>query len=548
VSPARSVSRISGWLSTHRLLTLVPCIVLAAGFTLLGAFQRVPDGQVAPGVRAGSLDLGGKSLQDARTALEQWAAERQQVPVVLRFPKETGITRTWKASAQRLGLGIDTRATLEEIGKAGREGLLGQAAHLVTGAQPPPVAPHVQIDTAKLSAYLKRIARRVAHQPIDAQLIPLGDDRFDITPEKPGRALDVPASAEAITRAWSAYNARPAETPAPPAFANPPAAQPANAPQSGSATAPAPSTSPPAAGAKPASPPSEPLSVALALRPVPAPVTAQDLKQIDGLLGSFSTRYGGTGISRGSNIVLAASRINGTVLRPGEIFSYNQVVGPRSGSAGFRMAPVISHGELVPGVGGGVCQVSSTLYNAVLLADLKIVHRSHHAFPVHYLPAGRDATVVYGAIDFQFQNNTPTPIYVAGAATHGRLSFRIYGKRVPGREVSIELDRHTVQPAPVEIERDPSLPVGRRIVEDKGHRGHRVTVYRVIRENGTVQREMISRDHYRAFPTLIRVGARSSASKHKKTVAASQTRPAATPAASSSPSSPPSTPPGPASR
>ena len=541
MSPARSVSRISGWLSTHRLLTLVPCVALAAGFAFLGALGRVPNGQVVPGVRAGGLDMGGKSLEDARASLEKWAAGRRQVTVVLRFPEETGITHVWKTQAERLGLGFDMRGTLEEIGKAGRESILGQAAHLVTGAQPTPVTPHIQVDSAKLNAFLKRIARRVAHRPVNAQLIPLGDDQFDTRPEKPGRALDMPASADAITRAWSAFNAASLEPPASSAPATPPAAQPANAPQSASTPPPAAGVSPPGSGARPASPPLGPLPVILVVKPVPAPVTAQDLKQIDGLLGSFSTHYGGTGISRGSNIALAASHINGTVLRPGEIFSYNQVVGPRSGSAGFRIAPVISHGELVPGVGGGVCQVSSTLYNAVLLADLKIVHRSHHAFPVHYLPAGRDATVVYGAIDFQFQNNTPAPIYIAGSGAHGRLSFHIYGKRVPGREVSIELNHHTVQAAPVEIERDPSLPAGRRIVEDKGHRGHRVTVYRVVRENGTVQRELISRDHYRTFPTVVRVGARSSAPKHKK-AAASQTKPATTPGPAVTPPSPPSGP------
>ena len=538
--PTRSVSRISGWLSTHRLFTLVPCMVLAAGFAALGAFRHVPAGQVAPGVRAGGLDLGGKSLEDARAALERWAAGREQATVLLRFPEETGLTRVWKAPAQRLGLGLDTHAMLDEIGKAGRENVLSQAAHLVTGAPPAPVAPHILVDSAKLNAYLQRIARRVAHPPVNARLIPLSDDRFDIRPEKPGRGLDLPASVAAITRAWSAFNAGPADTP------SAPAAQAAEGAQSGLAPPPASDASPPAAGASPTAPPAasppEALTALLALRPVVAPVTAQDLKLIDGLLGSFSTRYGGTGISRGSNIALAASRINGTVLQPGEIFSYNQVVGPRSGRAGFRMAPVISHGELVPGIGGGVCQVSSTLYNAVLLSDLKIVHRSHHAFPVHYLPAGRDATVVYGAIDFQFQNNTLAPIYVAGSGARGRLSFRIYGKRVPGREVSIELAHHTTQPAPMEIERDPALRAGRRIVEDKGHRGHRVTVYRVVRENGVVQRELISRDRYRAFPTIVRVGARPKAPKQKQ--AASKTEPAASPSAPVSTPAPPSTPPG----
>jgi vancomycin resistance protein YoaR len=170
------------------------------------------------------------------------------------------------------------------------------------------------------------------------------------------------------------------------------------------------------------------------------------------------------------------------------------------------------HGELVPGIGGGICQVSSTLYNAVLRSDLKIVRRSHHAFPVHYLPAGRDATVVDGAIDFQFQNSTGAPIYIIGSAHGGRLAFTLLGKRIPGQEVRIELANHTIQPASTETRSDPTLPAGRRVVKTPGHRGHRVTVYRVVKVNGQlVKRELISRDRYRPFPTVVLVGTRRAA-------------------------------------
>ena len=157
-------------------------------------------------------------------------------------------------------------------------------------------------------------------------------------------------------------------------------------------------------------------------------VSEEALKEIDGELGHYTTHFGGTGANRGSNIAIAAGRIDGTLLAPNEVFSYNKIVGPRIASAGFKDAPVILKGELVPGIGGGICQVSSTLYNAALLSNLKIVRRSHHAFPVHYLPAGRDATVVDGSIDFQFQNNTDSPIYIRASATRGTLSFRILGK------------------------------------------------------------------------------------------------------------------------
>ena len=164
--------------------------------------------------------------------------------------------------------------------------------------------------------------------------------------------------------------------------------------------------------------------VELLAKSTPALVTYEDIKQINGVLGAKETDIGGTS-NRHSNVALAASRINGTVLRPGETFSYNKTVGPRSVECGFKEAPEIVKGVLKPGVGGGVCQVSSTLFNAVLRSNLKIVDRSHHAFPVHYVSPGLDATVVDGDIDFRFQNDTASPVYIYGLGRNGVLKFRI---------------------------------------------------------------------------------------------------------------------------
>src|SRR5205807_8651585 len=154
-------------------------------------------------------------------------------------------------------------------------------------------------------------------------------------------------------------------------------------------------------------------------------------------LVTFSTSLGGSSKNRVHNIELACRAIDGTVLLPGDIFSYNETVGPRVPSAGFREAPVIIHGELQTGTGGGICQVSSTLYNAVLLADLTVLRRSHHAFPVHYLPAGRDATVVDGALDFKFKNTLKNAIAIDAKVVKRRVVFNLYGDPGEHREVEI---------------------------------------------------------------------------------------------------------------
>ena len=145
------------------------------------------------------------------------------------------------------------------------------------------------------------------------------------------------------------------------------------------------------------------------------------------LISEFSTKYSQSQRDRTTNLKLAAEKINGTVLMPGEVFSYNTVVGKRTIDAGYKEAKIYVNGEVVDGLGGGICQVSSTLYNAVLYANLEIVERRHHPFVPSYAGAGLDATVVYGSIDFQFKNTRNYPIKIQCSVDRGICNFQIYG-------------------------------------------------------------------------------------------------------------------------
>ena len=144
-------------------------------------------------------------------------------------------------------------------------------------------------------------------------------------------------------------------------------------------------------------------------------------------LASFSTNYNTRDSDRTTNLRLAANKVNGTVLMPGETFSYNKVVGQRTIAAGYKEAPIYVNGQVVDGLGGGICQISSTLYNAVIYANLDIVTRSNHQFVPSYVTASRDATVVYGATDFQFKNNRKYPIKIMCSVSGGVASVRIFG-------------------------------------------------------------------------------------------------------------------------
>ena len=167
-------------------------------------------------------------------------------------------------------------------------------------------------------------------------------------------------------------------------------------------------------------------------------------KLFNSTLGSYSTSYYAGG-NRGKNVARAAELINGKILAPGEVFSFNDTVGDRTTENGFYSAPEYSAGQSVVGIGGGTCQVSTTLYSAVLYADLGISSRTEHMMKVGYAPAGQDATVAYGSIDFKFKNTTDYPVKIVATTGGGKVTVSILGAAWdPPREVKLKHSVSTV--------------------------------------------------------------------------------------------------------
>ncbi len=160
-------------------------------------------------------------------------------------------------------------------------------------------------------------------------------------------------------------------------------------------------------------------------------------EEFSDVLGSKTTYYNSSVKGRTTNIRLAAEAINGTVLQPGETFSLNGIVGRRTAAKGYQNAIIFQNGKQVEGLGGGVCQVSSTVYGAVLYADLKVTERSCHQFQVSYTPVSQDAAVYYGSQDFKFVNNTDNPIKIVASAGSGSLSVTIYGTKTSEKTVTL---------------------------------------------------------------------------------------------------------------
>jgi len=230
------------------------------------------------------------------------------------------------------------------------------------------------------------------------------------------------------------------------------------------------------------------------------------------LLAQFSTPIVNAEPGRVHNIALAAAKIDGRVLQPGEVFSFNEVVGPRDAAHGWAQASEIYQGEFVLGYGGGICQVTSTLYNAVLLGGLEIRERYHHDRPLQYINPGRDATVVWGLLDFRFRNSLSVPVRLAvrlvEGEPEGRLEAALLAPRPQeGEPIAIEEEQVRYLPPDLVEVPDPELPSGRRVVVDEGHPGVEVRVYRVFGTGPDARRELVSHDRYPPRAGRVLVGA-----------------------------------------
>lgn len=231
------------------------------------------------------------------------------------------------------------------------------------------------------------------------------------------------------------------------------------------------------------------------------------------LLSSFSTRYDAGLRNRTTNLELASAKINGTVLMPGEEFSYNKVVGERTIAAGYKEAAIYSGGQVVDGLGGGICQISSTLYNAAVQANMEILERSNHQFKTSYVDAGKDATVVYGVIDFRFKNTRKYPVKIVSSVSGGIAEMKIFGvKEETEYDIKIETEILTPIPFSVKYIEDSSLNAGVEKIQQYGSAGCKSVAYKVCRLNGAViSKTVLSKDTYNAMTKIIRRGTKGAA-------------------------------------
>ena len=222
-------------------------------------------------------------------------------------------------------------------------------------------------------------------------------------------------------------------------------------------------------------------------------------------IGSFQTNFNAGNVSRSKNLSNAARLINDHVIYPGETFSVHDTISPLTEENGYYAAPSYSNGEVVDSIGGGVCQVSTTLYNAVLKAELEVVERSPHSMVVSYVKPSMDAAIAGDYKDFKFRNDTEVPIYIEGGVYSGTIYFNIYGEetRSDDREVTFESETtQTIQPGADKI-----TYASYTKVTQEAHVGYKAVLWKIVKENGKTKKTQINSSTYQAVPRYVTKGA-----------------------------------------
>jgi vancomycin resistance protein YoaR len=315
----------------------------------------------------------------------------------------------------------------------------------------------VRIGGPAADRYFGRLQRRVERAPVDAAFELVGDGTATVVPSRPGMTLDVPETASALLRAALSPSNRTARV------------------------------------------------VVRTIAPELTTAEARSMR-ISHVLGAYSTYYAGTA-DRIHNLQLAVSLLDGTLVGPGETFSLNEAVGERTTERGFRTAPVIINAEYTEGVGGGVSQVATTVFNAAWEAGLKITKRAPHSLYISRYPLGRDATVNYPDLDLEFVNDTDGWLVVRGLSGETGITIAIAGSPHGRRVVSEAGPLVVTGPAPVKRVRDPTLFVGESAVEEEGTPSTVVEVTRTIYEaDGSVRAREVWRTRYVGEKRVIRYG------------------------------------------
>ena len=420
-------------------------------------FLQVSD-RIFQGVKVDDISLGGLTVDSAITTLDYNVADKiKNKPVITLLYND----KTWEITAEDIDLKIDVIQTAHNSYNIGRTGspMAKRMLDRITALYSEFSIPYVMtINEDKLNKKLLDITNSINKPPVDASLT-VKDNNIIVNQEQTGEKID-------LENLKSLINLKTLSL-------------------------------------------SLPQNLLLKVEIQKPKINVSDLKDINTILATYSTKFNLNAENRNTNIKLAAHSLNNIILAPNEIASFDKLVGPRIAAVGYKEAPAFINGKLVPDIGGGVCQVTSTLYNATLLANLEIVERLSHFRPPSYVPIGLDATVANGLIDFKFKNNKTHAIYISTQINNDTLTVYLLGNNqdLPSETINITSEIDEILEPSTSITQDPNLPLGTEIIDFPGAQGYKVSAYKIISNNGIViNKTLLHNDVFDPEDKTIRVG------------------------------------------
>ncbi|WP_395549106.1 MULTISPECIES: VanW family protein [unclassified Lacrimispora] len=431
-------------------------IVIAAGIGLLSPAYAMAD-TLPDGIYVGEYNLGGMTEEEASQKIQGLVNEMENQKITLIVDGQPVETQ-----AKNLGFHWSNPEAVSQAASSWQGGnLIKRYLNKKDIEQNHVIIPlETALDDGSVAAFVADKCAQAVMEPKNATIV-RGKGEFIVTPSAIGKTVDVAATKQALDAA----------------LAN---------------------------GLK------EPVTATAVVLEVKPAITTDDLITIKDVLGTFSTSFSSSGASRSKNLQVGAGKINGHVLMPGETLSGYECMHPFTVENGYATASAYENGQVVDSIGGGVCQIATTLYNAVLRAELEVAQRQNHSMIVGYVKPSEDAAIAGTYKDIKFTNNYSTPIYVEGYTSGKTLTFTIYGKETRPANRTFDFVSETLSVtdpgAPKEIV-DPTLPPGSKSQVQSAHKGMKSRLWKVVYVDGVEQsREILHTDTYNPSKAIIKVG------------------------------------------
>ena len=432
--------------------------VMAAGLIFMAPVSARAEDAIPAGVYVGEISLEGMTGSEAEKAVKAYVDAKMNQKVTLDVNGSQAET-----SAKELGMTWGNPEAVEEA-MAGTEvkGSLIKRYMKKKDLQENPVVVDLELDVDQeaVAAFVAEKCGAALAEAQDATIVKEGDG-FVITPSVTGIAIDMEATEEALKAALSAEG-------------------------------------------------TDGVNVVVSVMESEPRIKTEDLETIQDLLGSYTTDFKTSGWARSTNLEVGTAKINGRVLMPGDVLSGYECMAPFTTANGYKTATAYENGRSVDSVGGGVCQIATTLYNAALYAELDIVQRQNHSMTVAYVDHSRDAAIAGTYKDIKVSNPYDTPIYVEGYTSGKKLTFKIYGQETRPENREIKFESKTLQwisPGDPIEQPDPTLQPGQRVQVQSSHTGIRSELYKCVYVDGVLQeRTLLNKDSYNASKAIYNVG------------------------------------------